>query len=145
MLVDPYVAFDLGVHVDHGNHDGVRKWDLLCASVPQPHILDLEQAWPQLQFLTRPASHYEWPRPCYRLFQTNEDIYQLDNRYPWIRVILPDELKVIAADLATVTDSDVVRLAEGESGHRSQKIQRHRENWSYRLYSGYEDSYLRPG
>ena len=71
----------------------------------EPPTLDLDACWPSLQRLT---TWGENPRPSHRLFEG--DVLRRDGCSgwdPWMRVLAPDEVERIAADLVLLGERQV--------------------------------------
>lgn len=76
---------------------------------PEEDMLYLDKVWNNLQEMTRPSVPGEAARPSYRMFEghvTPVDDYS--SWLPWIRVIAPEEIAPIAADLDEISDADFV-------------------------------------
>lgn len=73
----------------------------------RPHMLYLDKCWGLLQDLTRPDVD-KVARPGYRLFEGN--VTHTDCGWiPWSRALSPDDVRLIADDLSTISTEEVDR------------------------------------
>lgn len=74
-------------------------------SVPEDQMLYLDKAWSHLQWAIRPEDGQQ-SRPAYRMFEgkvANTSMGHL----PFERVLTPDQVLAVAADLVEVSDENV--------------------------------------
>lgn len=81
-------------------------------AVPARDMLYLDKAWSTLQRLTEPGPLDDEPRPAFRMFEGQ--VTQCDGGWhAWVRALTPDEVVVIARDLAAIDDGQArARLRE---------------------------------
>ncbi|WP_155838556.1 DUF1877 domain-containing protein [Arthrobacter castelli] len=71
-------------------------------SLPERDLLYLDKSWRYMQELTAPVSAEVTPRPAYRMFE-GDVTHCSDGWAPWVRAVPPDEVAIIAADLAGIS------------------------------------------
>lgn len=80
-------------------------------SVPERDMLYCDKVWQHLQDITRPRDR-ERPRPAYRMF---EGRVNWATGRPWVRALRPEQVAVIAADLADITDEEADERIRGKN------------------------------
>jgi hypothetical protein len=68
-------------------------------SVPVTEMLYLDKAWSELQAAFAPTTSGASPRPAFRMFEGGVTMHDF-SWDPWIRVLTPAEVQLIAEDLA---------------------------------------------
>jgi hypothetical protein len=97
----------------------MEVWTRLPAE--HPELLYLDKLWSEFQHLTG-AEGDEEPRPCFRLFE-GQVVHVEYGWIPWYRAITPDDVGLIAADLAAATEDDTT--ARFGPGDRLRPLERH--------------------
>ena len=92
----------------HGSDPLMDAWGPASS---RPEMLYLDKCWQELQALLGPCSGQP-ARPAHQLVEGK--VTHVETGWiPYERALSPDQVKGVAADLATVTDADVVRLLAG--------------------------------
>ncbi len=75
-------------------------------AVPERDMLYLDKAWRQLQAFSAPSKDEVDARPAFRMFEGQVTMHH-DGWEPWVRVLPPSDVDIIAKDLNELTDTEL--------------------------------------
>lgn len=82
---------------------------------PERMTLDLDKAWTDLQWMTRPAASGDVVRDAHRMFEGCVE-FTCRGMRPWLRALAPADVVLVARDLETIDEVEVQRAVEARGG-----------------------------